>query len=253
MTPLAPPEGWVEKAAEQGIEFEPGDVERLGHYLALLLAANEHMNLTGVRDAAEAWTRHILDSLTLIQLLTDLPPGASVIDVGSGGGLPGVPLAITMPTLRFTLLEATGKKTEFLRQAIAILGLDNARVIKGRAEDAGQDRGERTGTGRTGGHREAYDAVVARAVGPLSVLAEITVPFAKPPSAGVAGGVIALIKGQKADEELAAAKESLHQLKAVHETTVETPTGRIVVLSKGAATPKLYPRANGEPKRAPMK
>lgn len=241
----APPE-FVDAAAQAGIEFEPGDVERLGRFLALVLAANAALNLTAIEDPAEAWRKHILDSLTLLGPLSELPAGARVIDVGTGAGFPGVPLAIVMPALRFTLLEATGKKCEFLRHAAKELGLTNVEVLAQRAEASGQDRGEKTGTGRRGAHRESYDAVVARAVGSLPTLAELTVPFAK------IGGLVLLIKGAKAEEELTQAARALHELKAVHEATLETPTGRVVVLGKRAATPRDYPRRDGEPKRAPL-
>jgi 16S rRNA (guanine527-N7)-methyltransferase len=236
MAERAPPAGFLDAAAALGVEFEAGDVERLGRYLSLLLETNKVHNLTAVTDPEQAWARHILDSLTLIALLAELPEGAAVIDVGSGGGLPGVPLAITMPGLRFTLLEATGKKAEFLRQAAGELGLSNARVVNERAERAGQSPE----------HRERYDAAVARAVGPLSVIAELTVPLIK------IGGRCLLIKGQKAEEELAAAKKALHMLHATHAGTVDTPTGRIVVLEKGRKTPAAYPRRDGEPKREPL-
>lgn len=249
---MAPTPQFIDAAATLGIEFDGGDLERLGSYLELLLETNKTTNLTAIREPEAAWMRHILDSLTLLPALSDLPEGATVIDVGSGGGLPGMPLAITMPHLRFTLLEATGKKAVFLRTTARSLGLSNVAILCERAEKAAHDRGERTGEGRQGGHREAYDAVVARAVGRLVSLAEITVPFAKAPSEGHAGGEILLIKGQQADEELEESKAALHALKAVHLRTFDTPTGRVIVLGKGAATPKLYPRRDGEPKRAPL-
>jgi 16S rRNA (guanine527-N7)-methyltransferase len=247
------PAPFLEAAAGLGIEFEPGDVEKLGRFLAMLLNANEHaLNLTAITEPAQAWERHILDSLTLLPLLSEQQEGAWVLDVGSGGGLPGIPLAITMPHLRFTLLEATGKKVEYLRAVIAALQLENVTVLPGRAEKVAHDRGthaERTSrqSGARIGHREVYDVVTARAVGRIATLAELTVPFAR-----ADGGLVMLIKGQKADEELEEAKEALHQLKAVHAATVNTPTGRIVVLEKRSATPKIYPRADGEPARSPL-
>lgn len=238
-------------ASELGIEFEPGDLDRLARFLALLLDANTRTNLTAITDPGEAWTRHILDALTLLPMLAELPADRPepphVLDVGSGGGLPAIPLAIVCPHLRFTLLEATGKKADFLRAAIADLGLPNASVLQARAEAAGQDRGERTPDGsRQAALRESFDAVTARAVGRLAVVAELTVPFAKP------GGLILLVKGQKADEELDEARPALALLGAAHAGTVDTPTGRIVVLEKTTRTPRTYPRRDGEPKRTPL-
>ncbi|MCG3122439.1 MAG: Ribosomal RNA small subunit methyltransferase G [Phycisphaerales bacterium] len=247
LQPLPAPAWLVDEAADIGVSFDPGDAEKLGRYLAMLLAANDVLNLTAITDPEQAWRKHILDSLTLIQTLADLPERGRVIDVGTGGGLPGIPLAICMPHLAWTLLEATGKKVAFLRAVCGALGLSNASVVEARAETAGHDRGERVGSGgRKGGHREAYDAVVARAVGALATLAELTVPFVK------VGGRVLLIKGERAGAELEEAAGALHLLKAVHETTVPTPTGRIVVLGKQSATPKIYPRRDGEPKRAPL-
>jgi 16S rRNA (guanine527-N7)-methyltransferase len=208
----------------------------LGRFLSLLLDANTRFNLTAITDPAKAWMRHILDSLTLIPLLAELPEGSRVIDVGSGGGLPGVPLSITMGGLSFTLLEATGKKAAFLRETAAALGATNITVVADRAEHAGHLPDQ----------RERYDAAVARAVGPLAVIAELTVPLVK------IGGRVLLIKGQRADEELAAAKAALHRLHVTHAATLDTPTGRIVVLDKPRKTPSGYPRRPGEPKQRPL-
>ena len=133
--------------------------------------------------------------------------------------------------------------------APSLLAADFTRLGKEteRAERAGQDRGVRQPDGsRVGARREAYDAVVARAVGVLNLLAEITVPFAK------IGGRVLLMKGAKAEDELAAAESALHMLKAQHATTLETPTGRVVVLEKVSATPKGFPRGDGAPNRQPL-
>lgn len=234
---IAPTSEFLDAAEKLGIAFEPGDLEKLGRYLAILLAANELVNLTAVTESATAWMRHIFDSLTLVPLLSELSDGARVADVGSGGGLPGVPLAICLPALKFTLIESTGKKAAFLRAAVAALGLTNVQVESERVETLGRDRKQ---------HREQYEAVVARAVGPMSVIAELAVPLAK------RDGKVLLIKGQKAEEELAAAGKALALLDCRHEGTIETPTGRIVVLAKELPTSRTYPRSPGEPKRKPL-
>ncbi|MCW5756814.1 MAG: 16S rRNA (guanine(527)-N(7))-methyltransferase RsmG [Phycisphaeraceae bacterium] len=234
--PLPAPIEFLAGAEGLGIAFEPGEVERLGRFLALLLHANTRMNLTAIKDPAQAWQRHILDSLTLMAPLAELPQGAGVVDIGTGGGVPGIPLAIVRPDLRFTLLDATAKKTAFVRAALDMVGVQQATVVTARAEQAARDTQ----------HRDTYDAAIARAVGPMATVAELVTPFVKP------GGVALLIKGEKAGEELESAKAALHLLLCAHAGTIETPTGRIVVLEKLRATPKSYPRGNGEPKRKPL-
>ncbi|MBY0307269.1 MAG: 16S rRNA (guanine(527)-N(7))-methyltransferase RsmG [Phycisphaerales bacterium] len=253
-TPLPPTPEFLAAVAELGIELEPGDGERLGLYLALLLEANKATNLTAITEPGAAWMRHALDGLTLLPVLSDLPEGATVIDVGSGGGVPGVPLAVCMRHLVFTLLEPTGKKARFLEQAAHALGLKNVRVLPERAEKAGQDKAR---------HREKYDAVVSRAVGPMNVVAELMIPLCRQ------GGIVAVIKGAKAEAEVAHANgaqvrvaegegiirtgfSAIGALGARLVEIRETPTGKIVILEKASRTPNLYPRKDGEPKHNPL-
>jgi len=246
IAPLEPPAEFFEQASALGIEFEPGDVERLGKFLACMLAFNETTNLTSITEPAMAWRRHILDSLTLLAPLAEVPESGSLIDVGSGGGLPGIPLAVCCPKLAVTLLEATGKKADFLGKVTAVLALTNVRVVAERAEVAGHDRGEKKAAGREGGCREMFDVATARAVGRINVLAELVLPFVKE------GGIALFIKGEKAVEELAEAVHAIAELGGSHVATIETPTGRIVVIDKVKRTPRIYPRADGEPKRTPI-
>ncbi len=235
---LTPTGRFHQLAGDYGLEFEPEELKQLGRYLALLLAGNAVVNLTAVRQVEAAWETLIFDALTLIPLLTEVPEGGRVIDVGTGGGLPGLPLAITMPHLRFTLLDATGKKIAFVRHVIGELELGNAQALQGRAEVIGADRG--------GGHRDGYDAVVSRAVARTSLLAELTMPLCK------IGGVVLMVKGERAQEELDEARQTLHALHAFHAGTAETPTGRVIVLEKHRATPGKYPRSSAEMKRGPI-
>lgn len=235
----APSATFQEELATLGIELEPHEPERLGAFLDLLLEANTRFNLTAITDRDAAWHRHIFDSLTLMPFLVQAGSGGAkrVIDIGSGGGLPGIPLAIVMPDTSFTLLEATGKKADFLREAALRLELANVTVVNDRAETIAHDREQ---------HREQYDVVLCRAVGKLPVLLELTVAFAK------VGGHVLAIKGERANEEIAEAKQALHTLHGEVVNTHRTPTGTIVVIEKLRKTPRIYPRRPGEPKRAPL-
>lgn len=243
MLPLRPSDDFLQEAQRLGLAFDEPDLPQLGRYLALLIDANARFNLTAVDEPGAAWRRHILDSLTLLPVIQEGVQAAEgqplrLIDVGSGGGLPGLPLAIVLPDVQVTLLEPTGKKATFLRETAEALGLANVTVLSDRAEKVGRDKAR---------HREKYDIVTSRAVGALPMLIELMAPLARP------GGLVLAIKGAKADEELAQASYAIGLLGTRHAGTVETPTGRIIVLEKASRTPNLYPRGDGEPKRAPIK
>jgi 16S rRNA (guanine527-N7)-methyltransferase len=237
----APPAAFHEACESFGIGLDAGEIDRLSLFLAMLLRANERVNLTAIRDTDEAWVRHIFDALTLLSVLGEVEPPADtpmcIADIGSGGGLPAIPLAIAMPDARFTLIEATAKKAAFLEAVAAALELANVEVVCERAEAVGQDHRK---------HRERYDVVTARAVGKVNLIAELCVPLAK------VGGAVVLVKGERAEEELAGAKAALHLLHTAPAGVIATPTGRLVVLHKLRKTPRLYPRRVGEPKRKPL-
>ena len=230
------PVAFQEELARQHIVLEPAELEQLAAYLQLLYEANQRMNLTAVRDPDEAWNRHLLDSLSLLPLLQSVEAGR-VLDLGSGGGLPGIPLAITMPQVHFMLLEATGKKATFLSETAGALGLDNIEVLDERAETIGEPGCV---------HRGAWDVVTARAVGPMNVLLELAVPLL------VEGGLLLAIKGERAKSELAEASAALRVLKSRVVETRRASTGTIVVIEKVDRTPADYPRRPGEPKRQPI-
>lgn len=222
--PLTAPEDLAARLAALGVALDARALGRLGDYLARLLAMNELMNLTAIRDPAEAWTRHALDALTLVPLLADLKAGARLVDVGSGGGVPAIPIAIARPDLRVTMIEATQKKATFLADVAKALGLGNVAVRAQRAELLG--RAEMRGV---------FDVVTARAVGRIAMLAPLAAPLVR------AGGRVLLVKGQRADEELEEARLVLAEQRCTHEQTVETPTGRVVVLRVGPAEPRRPP------------
>lgn len=227
---------------ELDIELTPGQLDQLASYLALVLDENTRTNLTAVREEDAAWRRLIIDSLTVLPGLDELEPGSSVIDVGCGAGLPGMPVAIARPNLRMSLLESTGKKAAFIQRAIDTLGLENATVINDRAETIGQDPK----------HRESFDACINRAVGPMNVLLELSLPLV------CTGGRLLAMKGPRVEQELSEAGDALSILGAgelaVIDAYPESFENDLVIVSiiKEVATPGEYPRLPGVPKKTPL-
>ena len=231
------------------LEVPAPTLDTLDAYLHRLLEVNQQMNLTAVREHDAAWMRLIVDSLTALPGLPGLPadgdtdgPARAVIDVGSGGGLPGLPLAIARPDLPFTLLEATGKKARFLGETTGALGLKNVTVLQARAEAAGRDAA----------HRERYGLAVSRAVGPMPVILELTLPLVE------VGGRSLCMKGPRAEQELRDSGEALSRLGAgevaVFDAYPEGFGNDLVMVSvvKASPTPKRYPRSAGTPKADPL-
>lgn len=158
---------------------------RLLTYRDLLARWNRTYNLTAVRDPAQMVARHLLDSLALAPHLVELAArGGRLADLGTGPGLPGIPLAIALPGLQVALVESNGKKARFLREAVRVLGLDNAEVVEARIE-AWDAHGR-------------YDAITARALATIPRILELGGHLLAP------GGRLLAMKGQRPDEELAA-------------------------------------------------
>jgi 16S rRNA (guanine527-N7)-methyltransferase len=231
---FTPPTDFLEKAQAAGIRFESGDLDRLEGYVAALIEANQVMNLTAIAEPTEVWHRHVLESLRLLGHLRAFEV-SSVLDLGSGGGCPGLPLAIVAPDIRMTLLEATGKKANFLKDVSQFLELENVTVINARAENHGRFDG-----------RAMYEVVLARAVGPLNVLVELAVPLL------CEGGVLVAVKGDRAEAEIAHAATALKLLGAKVQDTLRMETATVVSVVKESPTNRLYPRRPGEPKRSPL-
>jgi 16S rRNA (guanine527-N7)-methyltransferase len=210
--PLAPPDDLASRLTSLGVSLESPAIDKLARYFAALLAMNEEMNLTAIKEPAQVWEKHGLDALSLVPLLSSSTK--TLLDVGSGGGVPGLVLAIARPDVRVTLLEATQKKAAFLSAVARDLALANVSVVADRAEVASSSLAQR------------FDVVTARAVARLEKLLPLTAPFARP------GGLLLLVKGARADEELREAARALKKLGLSHEGTTLTPTGRIVALRK---------------------
>lgn len=213
----------------RGVDLSPPQQAALAHYVRLVLSWRDRLNLTGLTtedDAARVLADEALDCLPY------LPERGVIVDVGSGSGTPGVPIAVARPGVRVVLLEASRKKAGFLEVAVRELGLRNADVLCVRAESLG----------RSPAHRERYDAATARAVAPLPVVAELVLPLVK------VGGVVVLPSGRVASEALSGAAGALRLLGGAGEVGAHD----MIVLRKVGATPQAYPRRPGVPARRPL-
>jgi 16S rRNA (guanine527-N7)-methyltransferase len=234
-------------AARMGVDLSEQQLAQLERLCVELLNWNERVNLTSITDPHDVVIRHVLDSLTVIPLLRAWERAwerdPTLVDIGSGGGFPGLPIAIALPRFQVTLVDATAKKVGFLQHAIETLDLANARAIHSTAEELG----------RLPEHREAYDAGVVRAVGSIGTLVELLVPLLR-----VGGRCILMKKRSAVDEELVAAAPALDGLRAAVEQTVEVDAGdllvdrALVVVHKLEETPERYPRRPGVPRRRPL-
>lgn len=217
-------------------------MDLLGVY-AETLASYEKANVVGTRDVQRLWQEHLLDSLSCL-LCDSVREGETLIDVGSGAGLPGIPLHAALSFRRLCLLEATSKKAEFMRHALEGLGLSNAEVVDARAEDTAIDSS----------YREAFEVATARALAPLAVISEYCLPFVE------RGGVFVAMKGDVAGEELASGEAAAKELGGEIEEILRVPfvhgmeqKGRsLVVVRKVRETPGAYPRKVGIPKKEPL-
>lgn len=229
-------------ARKLGISLNRLQTDKFRIFYRELVEWNKKINLTGITDYEEVITKHFLDSLTVISARqfqdTDM-----VIDIGTGAGLPGLPLLITFPWLKLVLLEATAKKITFIKYITEKLGLSVTQVINERAETLAH-RPE---------YREQFDVVLSRAVAVLPVTVELALPFCKP------GGIfISQKKGNITLEVSQAAKAigilggKLREIKPI--TLTELPDSRqLVIIDKINQTPELYPRRNGLPQKRPIR
>ena len=231
-----------EQAAAWGLHLGGGRRERLLEY-AQLLASYDRANVIGTRDLDGILLAHILDSLSCL-LYRPLFDARRLADVGSGGGLPGIPIKIVEPELATTLVESTGKKAQFLRHVVESLSLVNVEVANARVEDLGRARA----------HRGVYGIVTSRAVARLSVVAEYGVPLLE------TGGRIVAMKGRLGQEELAEGSRAADALGARLEEIVEVPMlpavvkkeRKLVILEKIRETPAAYPRRPGVAAKRPL-
>ena len=229
------------RAAEAGIPLTAEQIGQFSVYHEMLLDWNTRMNLTALTAPEDVAVKHIIDSLTAYDAA--LFDGArTLIDVGTGAGLPGIPLAVYAPHLTVTLLDTLNKRVRFLTEVTAAMGLQNVRCIHARAEEAA----------RTAEHRAAYDIAVSRAVARLPVLLEYTLPFVR------VGGTLLALKGRAYAEEQREARRAAEVLgggritaRPVHLPGLDDVRA-ILTVTKERQTPAIYPRGGGAPPRRPL-
>lgn len=227
-----------EWCASYGLAADEQLLNRLDNYAQFLIEYNEKVNLTAITDPAEIAQKHFLDSLLLLAA-AKIPEGASLIDVGTGAGFPGVPVRLARPDLHLTLLDSLNKRVVFLRELCTRLDIE-ADVFHARAEDAAHTA-----------LREQFDFATARAVASLPVLCEYCLPFVK------VGGMFAALKSRSAAEELEASRKALSLLGGrLEEEKVfllpDSSERRILLIRKISQTPPKYPRPSAKMAKNPL-
>lgn len=217
-------------------------------YYQMLVEKNKVMNLTAITDYHDVVIKHFVDSLSCVKLLPEFDVisafngGASVIDVGTGAGFPGIPLKIVFPEIKLTLLDSLNKRVEFLKDVCAELNLNDVTFIHARAEDGAHDKQL----------RESFNFCVSRAVANLSTLSEYCLPFVK------THGYFISYKSEKAVQEIADSKIALSVLGGSISlekkfSLPETDISRtLILIKKDKGTPKTYPRKAGTPLKKPL-
>ena len=219
-------------ASELGIELTDAQLELFDAFASFLVETNKKFKLTRITEPEDIIKSHYLDSLTCLSAL-DVNRGASIIDVGTGAGFPGIPIEIVRPDLFASLTDATFKKTKFISEAIEHLGLKNAKPVHARAEELGRDPS----------FREQFNIAYARALSELKVVAELCLPLVKP------GGYLVAQKSADVSDEILDARVIIGQLggKVVNIVTTRIPhtdiERKLIIIQKNKPTPPQFPRA----------
>lgn len=231
-------------ARKLDLHLTPQQLEQFQIYYQELIDWNQRVNLTAITGYEEVQIKHFLDSLTVVLALKQ-PIGEHdfhLIDVGTGAGIPGIPLKILLPEIKLVLLDATAKKAAFLHYIKHKLGLDDVEIVVGRAEDVAHEAR----------YREKFELVLSRAVASLPTLVELTLPFC-----AVGGSFVAQKKGA-VDPEVTQAARAISllggNLRKVEKVSLEEFTDErwLIIIDKVSPTPQKYPRRSGIPAKRPL-
>ena len=206
-------------------------------YMNLLLYWNEKVNLTAITEPKEIMIKHFVDSLSVSKYIFE---DSKLIDIGTGAGFPGIPLAIYRSDIKITLLDSLKKRVDFLEEVHKEIGLENIFTVHGRAEDYGRNKD----------YRENFDFAISRAVAPLNILAEYLIPFVK------IGGFSLCMKGPNVNKEIEGIQGALEKLggklERIENIKIKDIERNILFIKKENKTQVIYPRKAGIPSKKPL-
>ena len=229
----------IELSKKINIDITDEQLKKFYRYMDLLLEWNEKINLTAITETDEVILKHFIDSMTVFKYLVE---SKNIIDVGTGAGFPGIPIAIMNQNKNITLLDSLNKRINFLNEICNELKINNVKTYHGRAEEFGHNKQ----------HREKYDIAISRAVANMTTLVEYLIPFIK------VGGRCICMKGNDIEEELEQAKFAIKELGGKIEKVerFNLPNSdmerNIIIITKTKETPNRYPRKAGMPSKMPL-
>ena len=230
----------IELSKKINVQLNDEQIKKYFEYMTLLLDWNEKINLTAITEMDDVILKHFIDSMTIFKYIENVE---SIIDVGTGAGFPGIPIAIMKKDVKITLLDSLNKRINFLNEVCSELKINNVETIHGRVEEIGKNKE----------HREKYDIAVSRAVANMSTLSEYLIPLVK------IGGKCICMKGSEIEQELEQAKFAIKELggkieKVEKFTLPDSDMERnIIIIRKIKETPNKYPRKAGMPLKSPIK
>ena len=227
--------------SQQNIEVSETALEKMEKYMVEILKLNEEINLTAITDRDEFIEKHFVDSL-LAAGLDEMNGAARILDIGTGAGFPGIPLALAFGDKEFVLADSLNKRIKIIEELCSKIEIVNVKAVHGRAEDLA----------RKAEFRESFDACVSRAVANMSTLSEYCLPFVR------SGGAFIAYKGPDCESEVAEAAKAIETLGGGGVQIVSPQIGgvpfdhRLVIVKKIGATPPEYPRKAGTPAKKPL-